>query len=144
MHCALAQKLESVTNLHLFSESNTTDFKMCSWSIRKVTENHTIFDSFRLRNTVTSVFFLMYHNITMQTSQYNFNESYKPIEKNLNAPQIKDTWHFSVLIDDHEVGEITGYTLRNDPLQSKTSSVVHMCIRYDCCQLLTKPYSSLK
>lgn len=60
----LAKSVESIffffcdTNLHLFLESNTADFKMCGRSIRKVTENHTIFDKFRLRNIVTSVFLL--------------------------------------------------------------------------------------
>lgn len=67
----LAESVESVTNLHLFSESNTADFKMCGRSIRKVTENHTIFHKFTLRNIITSVFMFVFilfytkHKITV-------------------------------------------------------------------------------
>lgn len=55
----------------------------------------------------------------------------------------KDTGHFAVFIDDHEVREAPGYALGDDPLQGQPSSVVHMGVWDYCSQLLTKPYCPL-
>lgn len=56
----------------------------------------------------------------------------------------KDTGHLSILIDDHEIGEVPGDALRYDPLQGQTSSVVHVGIWDDCGQLLAKPHRPLQ
>jgi len=56
----------------------------------------------------------------------------------------EDTGRLAILVDDHEVGEVPGNTLRNDPLQSQTSSVVHVGIWDHRCQLLTKPRGPLR
>lgn len=57
---------------------------------------------------------------------------------------LKDTGQFAILIDDNDVGEVPGDTLRNDPLQGQTSSVVHVSIRYDCGELLAEPHRPLQ
>lgn len=56
----------------------------------------------------------------------------------------KDTGHFSVLVDDDQVGEIPGDALRNDPLQGQTSSVVHMGVWNNSGQLITKLHRPLQ
>lgn len=56
----------------------------------------------------------------------------------------EDTWHFAVLVDDHEVREVPGDALGNDPLQGQTSSVVHMGVWDYCGQLLAKPHRPLQ
>lgn len=56
----------------------------------------------------------------------------------------EDTGNFAILIDDHQVGEVSGDALRNDLLQGQTSSVVHMGVWDHCGQLLTKPHGPLQ
>lgn len=56
----------------------------------------------------------------------------------------EDTGHLAILVDDNQVGEVPGYTLWDDPLQSQTSSVVHVSIRDDGGQLVTKLQCSLQ
>lgn len=57
---------------------------------------------------------------------------------------LEDTGHFAVLVDDHEVCEAPGDTLRDDPLQGKSSPVVHMGVGDHCGQLLAEPNRPLK
>lgn len=61
-----------------------------------------------------------------------------------DAAVFEDTGHFAILVDDHEVGEVPGDALRNDPLQGQTSSVVHVGVWDYCGQLLAKPHRSLQ
>lgn len=63
---------------------------------------------------------------------------------NSDTAVFKDTGHFAIFIDDHEVGEVPGDALRNDLLQGQTSSVVHMSIWDYCGQLLTKLHRPLQ
>lgn len=63
---------------------------------------------------------------------------------NSDTAVFKDTGHFAILIDDHEVGEVPGDALRYDLLQGQTSSVVHVSIWDYCGQLLTKPHRPLQ
>lgn len=50
----------------------------------------------------------------------------------------------AILIDDYEVGEVPGDTLRDDPLQGQTSSVIHMSIWDDGGQLVTELHCPLQ
>lgn len=63
---------------------------------------------------------------------------------NSDTAVFKDTGHFAIFIDDHEVGEVPGDALRNDLLQRQTSSVVHVSIWDYCGQLLTKLHRPLQ
>ncbi len=56
----------------------------------------------------------------------------------------EDTGHFAIFVDDHEVGEVPGDALGNDPLQGQTSSVVHVGVWDYRGQLLTKPHRPLQ
>lgn len=57
---------------------------------------------------------------------------------------MEDTGHFAVFVDHHEVGEVPGYTLGDDPLQSQASPVVHVGIGDHGSQLFAEPNRSLK
>lgn len=61
-----------------------------------------------------------------------------------DAAAFEDTGHLAILVDDYQVGEVPRYTLWDDPLQSQTSSVVHMSIWDDGGQLVTKLHGSLQ
>lgn len=50
----------------------------------------------------------------------------------------------AILIEDHQVSEVPGDTLRDDPLQGQASSVIHMGIWDDGGQLFTKLHHSLQ
>lgn len=60
------------------------------------------------------------------------------------AAAVEDTGQLTILIDDNQVSEVSSYTLRDDPLESQTSSVIHMSIWDDGGQLVTKLHRSLK
>lgn len=63
----------------------------------------------------------------------------------LNLQYIKkDTGHFTILVDDDQVGEIPGDALRNYPLQGQTSSVVHVGVWNHGGQLITKLHRPLQ
>lgn len=61
-----------------------------------------------------------------------------------NTTASEDTGQLTILIDDHEVGEVPGDALGNDPLQGQTSSVVDVGIWDYCGQLLTKLHCPLQ
>lgn len=61
-----------------------------------------------------------------------------------NSAICQDTGNFSILVDDHEVGEVPGDALRDDSLQCQTSSVEHVSVWYYGGQLLTKSHRPLQ
>lgn len=56
----------------------------------------------------------------------------------------EDTRRLAILVDDHQVGEVPGDALGNDPLQGQTFSVVHVGIWDYGGQLLTKLHRPLQ
>lgn len=62
----------------------------------------------------------------------------------LSSDIFKDTGHQAIFIDDHQICEVSGDTLRYDPLQGQTSSVINVGVWDHRSQLLTKSHSFLE
>lgn len=60
------------------------------------------------------------------------------------AAAFEDTGHLAILIDDQQVSEVSSYALWDDPLQSQTSSVIHMSVWDDGGQLITELHRPLQ
>jgi len=67
-----------------------------------------------------------------------------PEQHSYNSRVLEDTGHFAVLVDHHEVGEVPGHTLGDDPLQGQASPVVHVGVGDHRGQLFAEPNRSLK